>query len=278
MVDNRYRHAGIHLAGPNAGFGRMLLLSLGIHLLVAVFFAVGLRPPLRSAPPAYRVDLVSLPVAKPRAGDGLPTAPAPASLPSPPSVPSPPRPAPAKTAPKATVPGKEAKPTVKSATGKKPAKAPAPSSIDDDYDEVQANLRVMQMRRERDRRKQAAEAKIHQVLAEVQPSGSGAVGSRSKASGDQLGSAYEDWIQVHLRELWTFNRQQARQLDIEARLKLSFDARGQLVDYKFLKSSGNEQFDKSIHNAVLQLKRLPTAPERPLELTVTFNLKELLER
>lgn len=277
MVDNRYRHAGIHLAGPDAGFGRMLLISLGIHLLAAVLFAVGLRPPPRPAPPAYRVDLVSLPVAHPRAGSAAAPAPI-APVVSRPPTSSAPRQLPAKTTPKTTVPSKTPKPAEKTAIGKKPAKGPAPSSIDDDYDEVQANLKIMQMRRERDRRRQVAEAKINQALAVERQQHSTATGSSSSKSGDQLGSAYEDWIKVQLHELWTLSRYQVGgRRDLSCELELRFDARGTLADYRIERRSGDERFDDSVRRAVLQLKQLPSAPGKNLSLTVEFNLKDLLE-
>ncbi|RME34606.1 MAG: hypothetical protein D6794_10350, partial [Deltaproteobacteria bacterium] len=56
-------------AGRDPGLGTMLAASLVLHLLIGLVFG-GYLVPHRSAPPppAYMVDLVNLPVARPQAG------------------------------------------------------------------------------------------------------------------------------------------------------------------------------------------------------------------
>ena len=68
MNSNRRLRQGV--AGrPDVKLGRMVLVSLGLHLIVFLIFSGLILPRFgRVRPPVYFVDLVNLPVARPQAG------------------------------------------------------------------------------------------------------------------------------------------------------------------------------------------------------------------
>ena len=61
--------------------------------------------------------------------------------------------------------------------------------------------------------------------------------------------------------------------DLQATVRLLFDAQGNLKDYTFVEKSGEERFDDSVRKAILQLKKLPNPPGSRMEREVVFNLK-----
>ncbi|WP_053552204.1 TonB C-terminal domain-containing protein [Desulfuromonas soudanensis] len=257
-------------SGSDPGIGRTLLGSLGLHLLIIFFFAGSLLPRFEEERrPVYYVDLANLPVKAPRAG--RPDAP-----PIKPATPVKPAPLPAKAPPPPvktrTEPVKVSPPAAKTTP---PAKATAPAARTTKADDSPSSA-IDDMRR----KKEIADLKA--TLAAL------ADDRRARAPddapvgmpdgrGSESGVSYDAWVQSAYKQAWTLSRYQVGRLDLEAKVRVTFDAEGNLRDYKIDAESGDARFDDSVKSAILQIKKLPTAPGERLELEVVFNLKDLLK-
>jgi TonB family protein len=246
----------------------MLLISLAGHLLLTLLFLFSLRGHYRPpATEAYRVDLVALPVASPRAGRPdavVAEKPAPAPRPAPPAKAAP------SVAKPTPLPGKGAK---KSPTAKSGPLLPA---ADGDYDAAQD--RIERLRRRQEIADLQARITAMQVAERQRKSSATAPAGVTDGKGSELGASYNAYIHKSVQEAWVLSRYQVSNLDREAVVELTFNAKGTLSGYRVLKGSGDERFDDSVRRAVLNLVQLPTAPGRAFTTTVRFNLKELLER
>jgi len=256
-------------ARNDPGIGRTLLGSLGLHLLIIFFFAGSLLPRFEEERrPVYYVDLANLPVKAPRAGrpDAPPVKPATPVKPAPSPTKAPPPQAKTKTEPvKVSPPATKTTPVPKATTPTdktKKAEDSTSSAIDDmrrkkEIADLKATLAALGADDRRDR-------------APV-----GAPVGMQDGRGSESGVSYDAWVQTAYKQVWTLSRYQVTRLDLEAEVRVTFDAEGNLKDYKFLSESGDARFDDSVRNAILQIKKLPTAPGERLELPVVFNLKDL---
>jgi len=273
MGNNRYRRSRRTTPAAGAGFGRMLLASLVLHVVAAIFLSGVVRIPHAKTPAPYRVELVSLPVPRPQAGlpGVVPETPAPkekVALPAPAE-----KPVVVKPTPK--TPAVQVKPKEKPKEKPKADKpAPVVDKVDRAYentlDEIGRMKRLKEIREIRQRLERM-------VAEETQNKTSTVPVGMPSGRGDQAGGTFDAWIKAQITEYWTLSRYQVTRLDLAATVHLEFDARGTRSGYRFAKSSDDARFDDSVRRAVLQLERLPTAPEKPLQFDITFNLKDLLE-
>jgi outer membrane biosynthesis protein TonB len=280
-----HHHTDRQLAGyhHDPRFGRLLFASLGVHLAVVLLFSGVLLPRFqRDLRPVYHVDLVNLPVMNPQAGrpDARPEPAKASAKPAPPEPVKAPPPAPPKPTPKAeTV--KMAKPEVAKPAAvkpKKPEAAPVKTSEKQstaDAAALQEKLRQMQARQEReDYKKRLAELASKDSRQAAIP---GAPAGMMDGKGTEAGASYDAWLHEYLKKAWTLSMYQVSRRDLKATVKLAFDAQGNLLDYNFIKKSGEERFDDSVRKAILQLKKLPNPPGSRMEKEIAFNLKDLLE-
>lgn len=291
MVDNHFqRHSADFHSEPK--IGRIFLVSLILHLVVVLIFSGAFSrhslPPKR---PVYYVDLTQLPVANPRAGrpDGQSGAPK-AAKKATKSVPAPIKKAAPPTPVKKTAKPSAAKPAKKSATASKAAKAqPSPkaaatakksaASTEADYQAAMSAVEKLRRKREMDALKQklAALAGSDSRTGEAAGSGSSAPLGMPDGTGDQAGVSQELWLQERLTKNWSLSKYQVVRRDIEARVRISYNADGVLTGKKFLKSSGDSTFDDSVTRAILKSRQLEFNPGRTLEVDVIFNLKDLMD-
>lgn len=258
-------------------FGGVLLASLGAHLAVVLLFS-GVIIPRHQRPsrPVYHVDLVNLPVKSPQAGrpDARPEI---AKEKPKPPAPAPPKPAtPAKPEAIKVAKPEAVKPAVQP---KKPdaAKAKAiekPSVAEEKA--LQEKLRQMQARKEREDYKQRLAEMAANDTRQAAAASAVPVGMPT-GRGTDKGSAWDLWIQTFLKGNWSLSKYQVSRHDLEAKVRIVYDAQGNLVDLKFLKPSGDTTFDDSVKRAVLLEKQLPKKPGERMEFDVVFNLKELLK-
>ncbi len=61
-----------------------------------------------------------------------------------------------------------------------------------------------------------------------------------------------------------------------AKVKITIDNNGNILEYSFIKKSGNLQFDGSIAKAVSETKKLPPPPAGVRYIVITFKCEELL--
>ncbi len=259
---------GRHHAVLDPGLGRMLIVSLAVHLAVVALFFTGLIP-LRQTPPrdVYYVDLVNPPVKNPRAGRPEAPAESPKKTVEPPKKEVAVKPKPKVETPPAAKPVTKPAPAAK-VVKKTPEKKPPPAKPVDDSS-VQNALDRIRLKQEIARMSQNDERSSGFSKAPLgMPTG----------KGTEAGPSQEAWIHDFLKSAWSLSKYQVGRLDLEATVQLEFDARGNLRNYQFLKKSGDTRFDDSVKKAILELKQLPSEPGSSFDLPVVFNLKDLLEK
>lgn len=271
---NRNRRLKQGVAGRDeAKLGRLVLVSLGLHLLVFGIFSGLILPRFqRPRPPVYFVDLVNLPVARPQAG--RPEArPQPVRKHRPKAEPAP-RPAPPKPKPrpKVAAPLKTTPPAPKRA----PAKiAPKPPAASYEKDTLSA---IDKIRRRRELEELKAKlARLEADNPRPDAAAPAAPVGMPEGKGDQAGVEQRAWLQAFYKANWRLSRYQVTNPDLEARVRVRYDSEGNLVDYQMQKPSGDQAFDDSVKRAILLDKKLPFTPGHPLEEEVVFNLKDLME-
>jgi hypothetical protein len=270
-------------SGPlDPKLGRMVALSLVLHLVLVVVFSGVILPRVHTPPrPVYFVDLMNLPVERPQAGRPdappepvkvvpppeparpKPSAPAPSPEPirpqpaAPVTPPVKPRPVPLKT-----VPAKPKAPVKPAPVPAKPAPKPSGSVAD-------PNSAIEQMR---------LRQKIAELTAkDTRQTPSAAPVGMPDGQGDQAGVDQRTWLNAFFKANWSLSRYQVTNRNLQARVTVRYDAEGNLLDYRFLDASGDQAFDDSVKRAILKEKKLPFSPKRRLEEEVVFNLKDLME-
>lgn len=260
QAGNRFRRRVGTRGAEETRFGRMLVLSLAIHLLGVFLTAVSLHSPSFQTPSVtYRVELVTMPVAAPRAGrptteEAVAAIAQPAPITKAPAVKPLPVPAPLKT-------------SVKTATKKAPP--------DQAYDAAQNAIKDMQRKQEIADLKTKLEKLTAVDQRQKATSPTVIPGESDTDKGKDSGSSYESYIRQELKRAWTLSRYQLSNLNLSAEVTLTFDPRGTLNDYRFLRRSGDARFDESLQRAILDMKQLPSAPGQTFTLKATFNLKDL---
>ena len=95
--------------------------------------------------------------------------------------------------------------------------------------------------------------------------------------GTEAGVSSDAWLHEFLKQAWRLSQYQLGRTDLAAEVQLIFDAKGQLLSYKFTEKSGDSHFDDSVSRAILQLKDYPEPTLAGMKKDVVFNLKELLK-
>lgn len=226
--------------------------SFVVHVIVVAIFSYTPTTTNKRRPPTLYVDLVIPPVANPQRG----SAGAIRKIAEPVAV-APPQP---------VIPSKVTKPVVVKA--KEVKKTPAVK--DDDIAATIAKMK--QDKKEQDELKEAlaAIAVMKKKTTPAPPAAAAAVGSAS-GTGDEAGSAIDEWLQRAVKEKWTWTDRKKK--DLSAEVEVEFDATGKLSNYRFIRSSRDARFDDSLKRALLSLEPLPTL--RKYKATILFNLDDL---
>ncbi len=274
-------------------FGRLLLLSLVVHILIWAalsggWFGSGQRP----KPPVYYVDLIHKPVLNPQAGRPEPR---PVSKPKPepakqtavtPSAPKEPAKQALKVPPKppeAVIPKPAPKPAAKPAV--KPAPKPVPKPVVEPDRRTEQKL---QSAIDEIRQRQAREAErdvLKEKLAKLRETVNAAATvpadvpiGMPDGQGNEVGVSALAFVQAFIQQNWVLSPyllDQSRIANIEAKATLAYSASGKLVRFRIDTPSGNPQFDDSLKRAITKSDQLPQALPKDLELAVTFNLKDI---
>ncbi len=285
MSGNRYiRRSARPSVEPK--FGRMLLVSLGLHLLLLIVFSGGLAfKGERDQRPVYYVDLTQMPVANPQAGrpDARPKATKkPDSKPEKkptvkPVVKSTVKPAPVKPVVKPTVKPTPVKPVVKTSQPQSESVKRQINAANDAA--LQKKLAAMQREQEREELKQklaalaSGDSREEDTLAPDVPLG------EPDAQGDEAGVSQLVWLEAFIKANWSLSRYQVRNVDAETKVRVVYSRSGQLVNFEVLKSSGEAIFDDSIKKAIFKEKQLPFEPPQDnWTQDIIFNLKNLLDQ
>ena len=95
-------------------------------------------------------------------------------------------------------------------------------------------------------------------------------------TGNQTGVSQALWLQELLKSNWSLGRYQVLRRDLEAQVRVSYDAQGRLIDYRFLEDSGDATFDESVRRAILKSMELTFLPGQLLDFQVIFIIKDLM--
>lgn len=261
---------------PEPRFSNLLLLSVGLHVGLAILFSGRLMPrPEVERPPVYYVDLSQLPVANPQAGlpDGGGVRQARPTPPKPPSTQPQPEPAPVKAA----APALKPQPTVSRTAPVKEAPAKTKETSAPAKGDAAADQKHLQQTMERLRRDQERAAVAERIAGLAGTGRSDAPLGMPDGTGNQTGVSQALWLQELLKSNWSLGRYQVLRRDLEAQVRVSYDAQGRLIDYRFLEPSGDATFDESVRRAILKSRELPFQPGQRLDIPVIFNLKDLME-
>jgi outer membrane biosynthesis protein TonB len=269
MSGNRYIRRGSKPA-REPKIGRMLLVSLGLHLLVFLIFSDSLIFEVRRDPrPVYYVDLTQMPVANPQAGrpDARPKT---TKKPVQKEIKKPVK----KTVVKKSV---EKKPVKKSVAEPKPKPKPAEPVVSSA--EIQEKIAAMQRAQEREELKKKLAA-----LASVDNRSEDALDNKAPigepdGQGSDAGVSQQTYLQAFLKAQWSLSRYQVRSTDINTRVRVVYNRTGQLISTEVLESSGEPVFDNTVKMAILKGRQLPFEPPHDnWTQIVNFNLKELLDQ
>ena len=263
MTTGRYRRGNATLRQvadrrsqrENNFFLAIIGLSLLVHTIVAALFLYTPTTTSKRRPPTLYVDLVMAPpVANPQRGSASATV---------------------KTVvPAATIPQPTVAPTkvVKAPVVVKEKETKKTAVVKDDVDIAADIAKMKQDKKEQDELKEAlaAIAVMKKKTTPAPPAAAAAVGSAS-GTGDEAGSAIDEWLQRAVKEKWTWTDRKKK--DLSAEVEVEFDATGKLSNYRFIRSSRDARFDDSLKRALLSLEPLPTL--RKYKATILFNLDDL---
>ena len=263
---------------PYQGLGRMLLISLALHVIVVVIFGVGLLPQKRfDTPPAIRVNLANLPVERPQAG--RPDAGSKVKPKEAPKEISAPKPAPApKPEPKPEpkpVPKVEPKPVAKPKPDPKAVARADEKARAERLKQLQRQRQAEAEQAERDRKIAELKSKLAALGTDSPTPATDAPVGEVTGSGDQKGVSFATAVEATLKGNWKLSKYQLSARDLKAVVKVVISPQGQIVDYS-IRGSGNSVFDDSVRNAVLRSKEIAGYVRPRVETyEVEFNLSDL---
>jgi outer membrane biosynthesis protein TonB len=262
------------------GFRRMLLVSLLLHILLPIIYHTPLFPkkdPVKL--PVYRVNLVNKIVKNPQAGRPEATVTKPKEKPTPKAKPKPaPKPVPPK--PKPT-----AKPKPQPVVKPQPKPEPEPqvskaqeNALQQRLEQLRAEQLKKQAEAERQKRLEALRAAVAEESERLESPVEDAPVGMLDGKGDEAGVAAVAYIRDLIQANWSYSPYLSGNTNLEARVRLFYDAAGELQRYEFLEKSGVQAFDDSLTKAIIRSKNLGQPLPDTTPITVTFNLKELMDR
>ncbi|MBL7714848.1 MAG: cell envelope integrity protein TolA [Bdellovibrionales bacterium] len=71
---------------------------------------------------------------------------------------------------------------------------------------------------------------------------------------------YRDLVRDRLRDGWELAPWLARQ-NLQARVEITIDGKGRVRSFRFIKASGNSQFDEAVKRSIAQAQPFPTPPK-----------------
>lgn len=234
---------------PEDSFQKYLLLSLGLHISVFLFFTVRLflfpsEPVLFQS--ALRVDLVALPDKIPAAGQ----------VPRPSATPELPEkkvePAPTKPSPEPTVNLNPVKPETKKIDEKKIKKGQSES--------INRLKQMSSIEKLEEQFRQDEADKARTFKGNAISKGSELTGL-SRLEHD----AYVSDVERHVHNFWSLESWLANK-NLKAQVRVRFDSQGRVTFKQLVKSSGNPAFDDAVMATVDKASPVPAPPEKFVRL------------
>lgn len=278
------------------GFRRMLVISFLLHLLLPLIYNVSFFSKEQIKPPVYRVNLVNKIVKKPQAGRPEATVPKkkkPKKKPKAKPKPIPPKPKPAAVKPKPVPvkpkpepqPKPQPKPDPKVTPKPISAAKPKPAVSKTQEDALAKRLKAIQAKVDKQKAKQATADKFAKLKAAIARETSqiespiiDAPPGSVTGKGNEVGNDMIEHIQAVITANWRYSQYLSANRNPEAEVKIKYSKEGTLIDYKVIKLSGVSAFDESLKRAIIKSKDLGDPLPEPVDITVIFNLKQMLDR
>jgi len=274
---------------PGKSWGRMLLVSLGLHVLLFVLLLkiIPQGPRLPPLGPAYEVNLVSLnegPAPVPPAGGGPP---------APPDVPA--RPAPPAKAKPIAIP--KAPPPVE-----KKIVPEEPQTLDKALERLKKKVtegKNLERSFHRLENKVKNQELLDQALTRLEKKSAGASRGRGEAPGSGEGSEgtvttggptgspgtglqfqiYHASLRTRIKKNWVLPEGLLKKSDLSADMLVRIARSGKIEDFRFERKSGVASFDQEVVRTIQKSDPLPPLPEgyprRTYEVVLTFHANDL---
>ncbi len=94
-------------------------------------------------------------------------------------------------------------------------------------------------------------------------------------TGTEKGLVVTSRLQKTFVSNWWLPKNKISRPDLETKIRVVYDAAGNLKHKEIVKSSGDKAFDQSVEEAVQKSSKLPQPLPAPFDGTVIFNVKEL---
>jgi colicin import membrane protein len=271
---------------PVKNWGRMLAFSLGLHLLLLIFF-FQLAPrgqALRPLEAAYTVNLISPgegPAGGPealRAADSVPL-PSPAKPVSPKEIP------PNRTVEKLPPSGLEDPQSLDKALEKIKKKIDQEKSLERSFHQLEnkvKNQETLGQALARLERKQAKSEKTGGSPAGRGEGGSGIITSAGQAGSGGVGMQFQIYhaaLRSRIKKNWFLPEGLLKKADISADILVRIAQNGRIEETRFERKSGNDSFDQEVVRTLKKSEPLPPLPEgyprNSYEVVLTFHSKDL---
>jgi len=217
-----------------------------------------------------------------------PVKPKPEPKPIPPKPKPEPKPEPIKPKPTPVKPKPEPKPAPKPEPVKKqpqPKPEPKPAVSKAQESALEARLKKMRAAQEKKTNEQVRKDKLAALKAAALAESSNVKSPITDAplgsvtgKGDEEGNDPLEHVRDFITSNWRFSQYQKTLKSPEAVVDLYYSSSGNLTNYDFVKSSGDSAFDESLKKAILKSRDL--GQDFPLreKITITFNLKDMLDK
>ena len=231
----------------------MIGCSVVVHIIAAAIFSHTPPSPIQQRTPPLYVDLVMPPVANPQRGSAgaVRKIAAPVAVEKVPALPT-------KVAKEEVV--------VK-------VKEPKKTDVVKDDGIAEAMAKMKQRKADQDELNDAQAAIANMKKKTIPTQQAVATVGSASGTGDEAGSAVGEWLQSAVKSKWVWAGKKRKELSAE--IEVTFDTTGKLSNYRFMRTSGDALFDKSLTNALLKLEALPKELRKPFQETILFNLDDL---
>jgi len=267
-------------------WGRMLAFSLGVHLLLLIFFFqwVPQGQALRPLEAAYTVNLIS-------PGEGLaggpeaPRAADPVPLPSPAKPVSPKEVPPTRALEKLPPSGLEDPHSLDKALEKIKKKIDQEKSLERSFHQLENKVKNQETLGQALARLERKQAKAEKTGGS--PAGRGEGGNAIITSAGQPGSGgvgvqfqiYHAALRSRIKKNWFLPEGLLKKSDISADILVRLSQNGRIEEIRFERQSGNETFDLEVVRTLKKSEPLPPLPEgyprSSYEVVLTFHSRDL---
>ena len=269
-------------------WGRMLTFSLGLHLLLLIFFfqLVPRGQAVRPLEAAYTVNLIS-PGEGPAGGPEAPRAadPVPVPLPSPAKPVSPKEIPPARAVEKLPPPVLEDPLSLEKALEKLKKKIDQEKGLERSFHRLEnkvKNQETLGQALARLERKQAKAEKTGGSPAGRGEGGDGIITSAGQPGSGGVGMQFQIYhaaLRSRIKKNWFLPEGLLKKSDISADILVRLSQNGRIEEIRFERQSGNETFDLEVVRTLKKSEPLPPLPEgyprSSYEVVLTFHSRDL---